>query len=157
MKVGRAIRDTRNVVRRWWWMARGERQRIIEERDQYKASSELRFRQMVEYRDAVYTLKVEHRGASVDVLRAVADRIDCEPGCARVSPMDWTTGVSECPLSDRGECPFDDACQLRELAAALETHASAIEARSDATGTGAAVGESAVAQPDAQTPSGDPS
>jgi hypothetical protein len=30
--------------------------------------------------------------------------------------------------------------------------ASAIEARSDATGTGAAVGESAMAQPDAQGP-----
>ncbi|MDH7973724.1 Gp49 family protein [Sphingomonas sp. AR_OL41] len=69
-------------------------------------------------------LKVEHRGASIDVLRAVADRIDCEPGCERVGRMDPSTGVTECPMLDRGECPFDDACQLRDLAAALETHAA---------------------------------
>lgn len=127
MNMRRAIRDTRNVVRRWWWIAVNERQRTIEERDQYKAAAEQRYRQMVEYRDAAWTLKVEHRGASVDLLRTVADRIDCEPGCERVGPMDPSTGVIECPLSDRGECPFDDACQLRELAAALETHAALAE------------------------------
>lgn len=113
-----------NVVVRWWWMASGERQRIIEERDRYKENAEFRFKQMREATHAVYMLGAECVPASVDTLRRVADQIDCGPDCEDVSPMDWSTGVRECHLSDRGECPFDDACELRDLAAALETYAA---------------------------------
>lgn len=116
-------RDAYYVIRRSWWVARGERQRIIEERDRYKAWGERQFKRATDSDHAVYMLKVEHRGASVDLLRLIADQIDCEPGCENVSPMDWSTGVTECHLSDRGECPFDHACHLRDLAAALEIHA----------------------------------
>lgn len=121
------------VVRRSWWIAIGERQRVTEERDRYKAWGEQQFARARAADHAVYILKVEHRGASVDVLRAVADRIDCEPGCEHVSPMDWSTGQSECHLSDRGECPFDDACALRELADALQTHAAYAQGMSAGT------------------------
>jgi hypothetical protein len=128
----RFLRDTWSVVRRWWWIARGERQRIIAERDEWKTAAEVRFKQMREAFAAVHTLKVEHSGASVDLLLQVAEQIDCEPGCEHVSPMDWSTGVSECPRADRGTCPFDQACQLRDLAAALLTYADVTSA--DAVG-----------------------
>lgn len=161
-RLARFVRDTGSVIRRWWWIARGERQRIIGERDQYKAAAEMHFKQMVEYRDAIYELKVEHRGASVDLLRQIADQIDCEPGCEHVSPMDWTTGVSECHLSDCGECPFDQACQLRSLAAALETYAASVgthpEGQDGEAGLvrsmGDAVGEAETPNPSPITPNG---
>lgn len=121
-KIRRFLRDLANVIRRQWWIARGERQRVIEERDRYKEAADFRFKQMKEAWHAVHMLKLEHLPASVDVLNAVADRIDCEPGCEYVSPFDWSTGVSECPRMDRGECPFDDACALRDLALALDTY-----------------------------------
>lgn len=111
----------------WWWRSIGERERVIEERDRYKAWGDQQFKLARATDNAVYMLKVEHRGASVDLLRLIADQIDCEPGCENVGPMDMTTGVIECPLSDRGECPFDNACQLRDLAAALETVAKTKE------------------------------
>jgi hypothetical protein len=115
-------RNLRRIIRHWWWLALGQREHTIEERDRYKAWGEQQYRRATAAEMAVHMLKVEHRGASVDVLRAVADEIDCEPGCDRAS-TDYSTNVTECPLSDRGECPFDKACQLRELADALETKA----------------------------------
>lgn len=150
MNIRRLARDAGLVIRRQWWVAKGERQRVIEERDRYKAWGEQQFARARVSDHAVYMLKAEHLGASVDVLRAVADRIDCEPGCERVSPFDWSTGVSECPLSDRGECPFDDACALRDLADALATHASAIEARRAETRSGSVHESATLAEGDAQ-------
>lgn len=119
--------NARRVIRRWWWIAISERERVIEERDRYKAWGEQQFNRARASDHAVYMLKVEHRGASVDLLRAIAEEIDCEPGCETVGPLDWSTGVSECHLSDRGECPFDKASQLRDLADALESMAARAE------------------------------
>lgn len=125
-KVRRFIRDAGSVIRHQWWVARGERQRTIEERDRYKAWAEEQFARARKADHALWSLKADCLPASVDTLRAVADEIDCEPGCERVSPMDPTTGAHECPLSDRGECPFDKACELRGLADALETYARTV-------------------------------
>lgn len=129
-------RDTYYVIRRSWWVARGERQRIIEERDRYKAWGEQQFKRATASENAVHMLKVEHRGASVDLLRHIADQIDCEPGCEDASPLDWSTGVTECHLSERGECRFEHACELRELAAALETRAHLDTRATPPQGTG---------------------
>lgn len=120
IRISRTIRRSLEVARRWWWMATGERKRVIEERDHYKAWGEQQFARARAAEHAVYMLKVEHLPASIDTLKAVADAIDCEPGCDHVGPMDWSTGVIECPLLDLGECPFDQACELRELASAFE-------------------------------------
>jgi len=120
----RRLRQAREIVRRWWWIASGERQRVVDELDRYKSAADLRFKQMCEYRDALHVLQVEHRGASVDLLRQIADEIDCGPDCETFSPIDWETGVGECGLTDLGQCPFDHACGLRELADALETKAA---------------------------------
>jgi hypothetical protein len=117
---GEARRATRHI----WWRWAGERDRVIAERDRNKAWAEEQFKRARASDHAVYMLKVEHRGASVDLLRQIADEITCEPGCEIVGPMDWTTGISECPRSDCGECPFEQASQLRDLAAALETYAA---------------------------------
>jgi len=123
MTVRRFVRDLRYAIRRQWWVAIRERQRVIEERDRFKAWADVQFNRAREAEHAVYMLKAEHLPASIDTLRKVADDIDCGGDCEHVSPMDWSTGVRECHLSDRGECPFDDAYALRELASALETHA----------------------------------
>lgn len=149
MNARRLLRDAGHVIRRQWWIARGERQRIIEERDRYKAWGEQQFARARKADHALWTLGADCLPASVDTLRLVADEIDCDPGCEHVGPMDPSTGAIECPLTDRGECPFDKACELRGLADALETYASAIEARRAATL--GAVHESAVAKPDAHT------
>lgn len=122
MTIRRFFRDLGYVIRRQWWIARGERQRVFEERDRWKEAAELRFTQMREYMHAVYDLGIECLPYNIETLRRVADQIDCGSDCEEVSPMDWSTGVRECQLSERGRCPFDDANGLRELAAALETH-----------------------------------
>ena len=86
--------------------------------------AEEQFKRATEYAHAVHTLKVEHRAADIDLLRQVADEIDCGGNahdCDHCGLMDWSTGVTECPLSDKGECAFDRASQLRGLADALET------------------------------------
>lgn len=116
--------ETRRAIRHIWWRWTSERNRVIEERDRLAERNEFLFKWAKMSDQALYELKVEHRGATIETLRLIADEIDCEPGCERVSPMDWTTGVTECSLSDRGECPFDKACALRELATALETKAA---------------------------------
>lgn len=126
--LGRDLRrfpkDLWSVIRRSWWIARGERQRVLEENENLKTMVDLRFKQMTEYRHAAWKLQAGNRLADIDLLREVADEIDCEPGCDDVGLMDASTGVVECPRGDGGDCPFDKACQLRELAAALETHAA---------------------------------
>lgn len=116
---------SRRAIRHIWWRWTSERDRVIEERDRLVERNEFLFKWAKASDQALYELKVEHRGASIETLRAIADEIDCGPNCETVSPMDWTTGVTECPASDRGECPFDKACALRELATALETKAAA--------------------------------
>lgn len=120
----RKLRDTRLVIRHLWWKATNERARVISERDHLRQHSADLLTRLRAAEHAVYMLKVEHLGSSIDTLRAVADQIDCGSDCEQVSPMDWSTGAHECHLSDRGECPLDDACQLRDLATALETHAA---------------------------------
>lgn len=99
---------------------------------QLKARLDELFKQARAAEAALHTLKVEHRGASIDTLRLVADQIDCGDGCEAVGPMDMSTGVRECDLSDRGECPFDHACELRDLASALEAQAAQGPAALDA-------------------------
>jgi len=124
MKLRRFLRDTALVIRRQWWVARGERQRLIEEHDRASDWAAVQFDRARAAEHALWMLKADCLPASVDTLRAVAAEIDCEPGCESVSPMDWSTGVRECPRSDGGDCPFDKACELRDLADALETYAA---------------------------------
>lgn len=124
--------EARRAIRHIWWRWTNERDRIVEERDRYKARAEEQFNRARASDHAVYMLEVEHRGASVDLLRQIADEIDCGPGCEIVGPMDMTTGVMECPRSDRGECPFDHASHLRDLASALDTWAATVDADSAA-------------------------
>ena len=124
MKIRRQLRDLKLAVRHQWWIATGERQRVMEERDRYRAWGEQQFKMARDAEHAVYMLKASNVVCSIDTLRRIADQIDCEPGCETVGPMDWSTGVSECPALDRGECPFADASELRDLAFALETNAT---------------------------------
>lgn len=151
----------RRAVLTWWWRSIGERERVAEERDRYKAWGKQQFERAAKAEHAVHMLKAEHRGASVDLLRMIADQIDCGPGCEQVGSMDMTTGVTECHLSDRGECPFDHACELRDLASALETVAdrdsgSRSESR-DASSAARAAGRQSgreAASPDPYPPTG---
>jgi hypothetical protein len=61
-------------------------------------------------------------------LPMLADEIDCQDAntrCDRCGVMDPTTGVVECPRSDRGECDNDKAEELRDAAKLLAKLASA--------------------------------
>ncbi len=124
VRVARLGRDLWSVARRTWWVARGERQRILVENATLKNRVDFWHKLMCEYRDALFELKIENLPASCDVLIAVADEIDCDPGCEVVGFACPETGAQECRLAERGTCPFDKASQLRALAAALTAHAS---------------------------------
>lgn len=55
-------------------------------------------------------------------LPMMADKIDCQDAthpCDNCSPMCPETGAIECRKSERGECPHDDAEELRSLAELL--------------------------------------
>ena len=69
-----------------------------------------------------------YRKRETDLLRQIADELDCGPDCETVSPMDWSTGTRECPASDRGECGLDKASGLRDLAQAIDIANAATEA-----------------------------
>lgn len=112
-----------NIARRWWWMASGERARVLADLEQCRARRDELFRLYVTARDALWNLSAGTVPAHVDLLRAVADEIDCGQACERIGPMDWSTGVRECPGTDHGDCAGDNAAQLRDLANALEAKA----------------------------------
>lgn len=54
-------------------------------------------------------------------LREVADEIDCGPDCEHGS-VEWDTNAHNCSRENRTEgCAFAKACELRQLAEAIET------------------------------------
>lgn len=123
--VKRFAKGLRSVALHWWWIVTSERERVMADNKGLKDRNDELFKLMADYRDALYQLKFEHRGASVDILRQVAVEIDCGNRCDFVSSMDWSTGVTECRRSDYGKCAFENAEQLRALARALEVFATA--------------------------------
>lgn len=129
--VRRFFTDLWRVVQRSWWVARGERQRVLEENVRYRGWAEQSSERARSAERAVWELQASSVPCSVDVLRAVADEIDCDRGC-ETSWTDHSTNSTECSLSDRGECRSDKACQLRDLANALETYAAMTSPREPA-------------------------
>ena len=54
-------------------------------------------------------------------LREVADEIDCGSDCEHGS-VEWDTNAHNCSRENRAEgCAFAKACELRQLAEAIET------------------------------------
>lgn len=102
-----------------WWRSRKSLLRLLQESRDY---SNYAFRRARNAEQALWVLKIENLICYIETLQRVADEIDCGSQCEYLSPMDPTTGVYECPQSDRGECPFDDATELRDLANALKTY-----------------------------------
>lgn len=115
------FRNLRSALRRWWWVQIGERQRVIEERDRAKEWADIQFKRAREAEHALWALNADCLPSSIDVLRKVATEITCGDACEHTS-YDFSTNMTECPRSERGECPFDDAMQLTDLADALETY-----------------------------------